>query len=168
MSIGDHDFGESPINADLGGGVIVGTADCCCGGTCPPCICASVPNRYSLTVSGITDGRCLRCDEKMNGTFILTKFQGHPYCEWISGVVATVDDCIEWGPWVTWYLKCWPNLPPNFENYYQLCLEGNGCLVSYRLSLDDWSCLGVNVLNKHYDDAGTCAGWPATLTLIPV
>lgn len=142
--------------------------------------CLSVPVAYEVTLAGIIANQCRDCDV-YNGTFRLT-YQGQGasgFCFWQSDpvflITGTDPDCFSHLTRLILQI-----LPVAGAPIGLLIGTAADSLMDWRISQEDWDCLGSNVLTNFYapsndvDGCNTgnpllscCHGWPSTVTLIP-
>lgn len=112
-----------------------------------------MPQQWSLTVAGYTNGDCDDCNN-LNGTFILTiVFGTAPDCFWDSPHFNLCEST-NW-----WRLDCDGT---NFNLFPK-----NGGVIAYVLPIASFNCLGSNTLPIS-TGVTVCGGAPASLTITPV
>lgn len=115
--------------------------------------CPVAPQRWKLSVSGITNGECTECGA-LNGDFTLNHISG---CNWATDSVSACEPAFP-----TWSLFYGSN-----TWFLQTETMGAGLgPVQYTLAASLFRCLQPNTL-VHSGDSGFCATFPDQLTIIP-
>lgn len=142
--------------------VIIGTC-CCGGGGC--CGCISYPKMYETTVEGVTAGTCSDCETvegAINNTHPL-QINYFAACawgvQWSTGPCGGVTDVLQVD------LTC--DATDFILTFRSAVGSPPAIYATYKLARSSWVCLGSNVMSLLSND-GSCATWPATLTVLPV
>lgn len=148
MSFSRQPFGVDPFS---GASSAIDSIGCCCvsGPTC--CGCSSNPNTWQVIVSGVTNGTCSICNNYNKA--------------WSIPLQVSTDPCI-------WQDDNGGGCDP--ESFTKLTCDPTDFVLSfdtdtaiYKRSRATWSCLGSNVMTL-FSNNGSCATWPATVTVTPV
>lgn len=112
-----------------------------------PCNCS--PRRWSLTISGITDGTCTAC-ATINGTWTLAHDGG---TTWTTGDAGA----------------CGGGVQPSWQLVYNagFWTLSSSAGAQYILSGALWDCDGPNVMTLNRN-IGECVGWLSSVTLTAV
>jgi hypothetical protein len=128
-------------------------------------LCSQCPNGmakiWTFTMSGVTNGTCTNCNG-YNGDVSLIH-DGMPGCNWNDNVLTPCNisnQALRYG--MRWF--------PLGTVWELIAHRSDGIpapiIATWTLPIGSWNCNGPNTLTLMSSD-GTCATWPATVTVTP-